>query len=154
MGHDQPGRRLHGAPLLLAAAEIPQHHSVRRRPERLITGALAGRGRAEHDAGEHQLAFRRCRGSQCVEQVVGAQRERDGLVVMLPRVVIEAVDPECVLPQPDADELVDGQLVVRQGDPVAADRLVQAQRQPADARSRERDSRSRQSGTGPSRYRR
>jgi hypothetical protein len=38
--------------------------------------------------------------------------------------VIEAVDAERVLPQPDADELVDEHLVVRQGDPVPADRLV------------------------------
>jgi hypothetical protein len=64
-----------------------------------------------------------------VEQAEGAQRQRDRLVIVLARVVIEPVDPERVLPQPDADQLLEECLVIRQGYPVVAGRLVQAQRQ-------------------------
>ena len=48
-------------------------------------------------------AFRRRVG---VEQVMGAEGERDGLVIMQAPVMVQAVDPERVLAQPDADHLV------------------------------------------------
>jgi hypothetical protein len=117
----------------------PPHGRLRRRPERLIPGALAAdrprwarrpggrvpvpapaaeprrpQGRV---AGPAVSARQRSRLSACppdpafsipvsVEQVVSAERERDGLVVVLPGVVVEPVDPEGVPPQPYADQLV------------------------------------------------
>ena len=64
-----------------------------------------------------------------IKQVVSSERQRDGLVVVLPGVVVQAVDAERVLPQPDAHQLVQEFLVIRQGDPVIPDRLMQAQGQ-------------------------
>jgi hypothetical protein len=58
---------------------------------------------------------------------------------MLARIVIEPVHAEGVLAEPYAGQLVQQNLVVRQVDVMPADRLVQAQRQPADARRRERE---------------
>ena len=74
-----------------------------------------------------------------VEQVMGAERQRYRLVVVLAGVVIQAVDAQRVLAEPDADELVQQDLVVRQGNPVIPDRLVKAQGDPADARRGERE---------------
>ena len=54
---------------------------------------------------------------------MGAEGERDGLVIMQARVMVQAADPERVLPQPDADQLVQQGLVVRQGDAVVPDGL-------------------------------
>ena len=70
---------------------------------------------------------------------MAAERERDGLVIVLAGVMVQAVDPERVLPQPDGDELGQEQLVVRQGDPVIPDRLVQGKGDPADRRRSERE---------------
>jgi hypothetical protein len=41
-----------------------------------------------------------------VSQVVSAQRERDGLAVVLARVKLEQVNPERILRQPDAGQLI------------------------------------------------
>jgi hypothetical protein len=55
---------------------------------------------------------------------VSARRERGGLAVVLARVVVEPVNPGRVLPQPDAGQLIEQDLIVRQGYPVVADRLA------------------------------
>ncbi len=55
---------------------------------------------------------------------MSAQRERDGLAAVLARVVVEPVNPERILPQPDAGQLIEQDLIVRQGYPVVADRLA------------------------------
>jgi hypothetical protein len=44
--------------------------------------------------------------------VVAAERERDGLVVVLAGFVVEPVDSEAVLPEPDPDELAEEVLVI------------------------------------------
>jgi hypothetical protein len=68
---------------------------------------------------------------------VRAEREGDGLVVVLPGVVVEAVHADGVLPQPHRDHLVAELLVRRKGDAVVADGAVQGEREAPDARRRE-----------------
>jgi hypothetical protein len=46
---------------------------------------------------------------------VSAQRERDGLAVVLARVMVEPVNPGRIRPQPDAGQLTGQNLIVRQG---------------------------------------
>ena len=67
-----------------------------------------------------------------VDQGDDAEGERDGLVVVTGRVVVEPVDAEGVLAEPDRGELVDQVLVGRDVEPVAAEDLVQGQGEPAD----------------------
>jgi hypothetical protein len=59
-----------------------------------------------------------------VTALAGSERERDGLAVVLARSRGRAGKSRAYLPQPDAGQLIEQDLVIRQGYPVVADRLA------------------------------